>query len=198
MVPQTVRQSCSPTQIMSWNDLFRMCPQDPTDLIAYAEIGGVKGDLYLSSSYASQSWSASPLAVNGKALVSALETDNQLKVAEADQWNFSHLSWNDSSELPLPLRKIIFVRGGTQWENMLKFDFGGTNIEEVQISFLSNATTRGDKQGTIPVIRWTEGSWSGNIVLSLVTKKTGIYTLGIWTFDGANYAMFELVLMVVP
>ncbi|PLX31048.1 MAG: hypothetical protein C0600_06700 [Ignavibacteria bacterium] len=147
------RGKCSPAQIRSWIDLKNACPQDPRELIAYAEIGAVAGDFYLSSTYASQTWGTTPLSINAEPKVTALETDNKQKVADANQWNFSHLTWNDSSSLAVPLRKIVFLRAGTEWENAISFDFGGTAIEEVQISFLNNAATLGDKQGSIPVIR---------------------------------------------
>ena len=198
MVSQTGSQACSQTRILSWNDLEKVCPQDPRDLIAYAEIAGTPGEYDLSSAYANQTWGVTPLALNKKATVSALESDNMLKQADATQWNFSHLTWNDSSTLAEPLKKMVFLRAGTQWENVLHFDFGGTTIEEVQISFLTNAATRGDKQGTIPVIRWTDGTWTGNTVVKLVFKKAGIHTLGIWTYDGTDYAMYDLVVCLVP
>ena len=198
MMNSSGKGTCSPIQVRSWNDLASICPQDPRSLIADSTIAGTTGTLYNSSTYASQTWAATPLSILSDPKISALETDNKQKVADADQWQFSHLTWNDSTNLAKPLQKVVFLRGGTDWLNTLSFDFGGTAIEEVQISFLNNASTRGDKQGTIPVIRWTDQTLSGTASVTLVLKRFGQFTLGIWTYDGTNYAMYELIIISVP
>lgn len=188
---------CGPIRVQSWYDLQMLCPRDPRGLIAYAELAGQPGDFTFSDNFASNDWIASPLSVNAAPTVSALETDNQQKVADAKQWSFSHLTWNGSSNLASPLRKLVFLRGGLQWENHIQFDFGDNPISEIQISFLINAASRGDKAGTIPVIRWTEGSWSNHVTLSVVLQSMGMFNLGIMAYDGTNYSMNELALAVM-
>ncbi|MBR9977713.1 MAG: hypothetical protein KFH87_06445 [Bacteroidetes bacterium] len=199
MMNSPSKEGCAPIhQVRSWYDLASICPEDPRNLIADATLAATTGELYNSSTFADQTWATTPLSILSTPKVSALGTDDAQKVADAKQWEFSHLTWNDDANLAIPLQKVIFLRGGTDWTNALSIAFEGTPIEEVQISFLNNAATRGDKQGTIPVIRWADGSWSGTVSLTLVLRKYGQYTLGIWTYDGTNYAMYELIIISVP
>jgi hypothetical protein len=190
--------NCNPSSVESWIDYQRTGPFDPRDLIARATINSAVGEFAFSSDFIEPGvWSVSPLAITNKPNITALESDNQLKVADADQWNFQHLTWNDSSALALPLRKVVFLRGVHEWNNRLYIDFGATPITEVQISFLMNAATRGDKQGTVAVIKWTGLNLTGENTLNVVLRQIGTFSIGIWTFDGADHAMFETTWNVV-
>jgi len=86
------------------------------------------------------------------------------------------------------------MKAGTQWSNNLPLVLGAGTYTELQLSFLDNAATRGDAQGTIPVIRWA-GSFTGVVPIDLVLKKSGRFTLGLLGVDNAgtpNYSMFEI------
>ncbi|HOJ05561.1 MAG TPA: hypothetical protein PK916_16300 [Bacteroidota bacterium] len=190
--------NCNPQSITNWIDLQRTCPFDPRDLIASAILNSTPGEFDFSTDFIEPgAWSASPLSISNKPLVSALESDNQLKVADASQWNFLNLTWNNSASLAIPARKTVFLRGVHEWSNRLYLDFGENPVTDVQLSFLMNAATRGDKQGTVPVIRWTGLSLTGENTLNVVLRQFGTFSVGIWTFDGANHAMYESIWNVV-
>jgi hypothetical protein len=57
--------------------------------------------------------------------VTALETDNLQMVADAAQWNFQHLMLNAATNPALSLAKVIFLRGGMQWQNSIQITMGG-------------------------------------------------------------------------
>ena len=190
--------SCEPGMVTNWFDFLRTCPFDPRDLIAQAILNETVGKFELSTNYiVPGEWSVSPLSISSKPIVTALESNNQLKVADAAQWNFLNLTWNNSPSLAIPIRKVVFLRGINDWSNQLYLDFGENPITEVQLSFLMNAATRGDNQGTVPVIRWTGLNLTGDNTLSVVVRQLGIFSIGIWTYDGAEHAMFETIWNVV-
>ncbi|MBE0645749.1 MAG: hypothetical protein IH600_16840 [Bacteroidetes bacterium] len=192
-------QPCEPAMVGNWTDYQRLCPSDPRDLVAYAVLDSNVGQFGFSTNFIEPgAWTASPLAISNAPVVSALESDNQLKVADANQWNFLNQTWNGSSALAIPAGKFLFLRGINEWDNRLYIDFGGTPVTDVQLSLMMNAATRGDKQGTVPVIAWTGLSLSGEKTLNVVLRQFGTYSIGLWTFDGANYGMFEMIWQVVP
>ncbi|MBE0643824.1 MAG: hypothetical protein IH600_07065 [Bacteroidetes bacterium] len=191
-------QSCEPAVATNWIDYQRMCPSDPRDLIAYAVLDSNVGQFAFSSDIIEPgAWTDSPLAISNDPIVSALESNNQLKVADADQWNFLNQTWNGSSALAIPARKFLFLRGVNEWDNRIYIDFGGTPVTEVQLSLMMNVATRGDKQGTVPVIKWTGLELTGERTLNVVLRQFGSFSIGVWTFDGANYGMYEMIWQVV-
>lgn len=105
--------------IVSWYDLQNTPPQSPFDLIANAMIGGTQGEFAYSTTYVNPpggTWTPSPITYFQEATCLALESDNQLKVANANQWNFRHQTVNLASDLVPPLQKAIYLRGGVQWQ----------------------------------------------------------------------------------
>ena len=141
-------------------------------------------------------WTACTVEIVSPPTVSALETDNLQMVADADQWNFNHKTWLDSSALAIPLRTKIFLRGGVQWLNQIDLHSSGNPIQEVQLSFLDNAATRGDQQGTVPVIKWT-GLGVIDVPLSLTFRMYGEVPIGLWLYDGTSYQMLELDITLI-
>jgi hypothetical protein len=91
------------------------------DLIAMASINGTAGALANSTLFASETWTdvGSVLKVSTKPVVSALGTDNAQKVADAAQWNFTHLTWNSASTVAFPLRRTMFLRAPMEWSNRI-------------------------------------------------------------------------------
>jgi len=190
-----------PSEIQSWNDFNNTPPQDPLDLIALATLnagGSTVGTWTLVTNYArpagSSVWIASPFTIAGEVTVATNGTDQVQNISDASQWNFDHTTSNVASTLAPPLRKLVFMKAGTQWSNNLPLVLGAGTYTELQLSFLDNAATRGDAQGTIPVIRWA-GSFTGVVTIDLVLKKSGRFTLGLLGVDNAgtpNYSMFEI------
>jgi hypothetical protein len=188
--------------LRDWIAVQKMLPRDPRDLIADASTGGTQGSFKFSGNFLDAGgggWSTTPISVSTKPVVETLGTDNDLLVANADQWNFDHLTWNLSSNLPQPLQNHIFVRGGAEWVNHINLAVSGSPIQEIQMSFLINAGTRGGMQGQVPVIYWDSGSWSGNVTLDITLRSMfGMHHIGLWAFDGTNISMYDLALIVVP
>ena len=142
-------------------------------------------------------WTASGIAYSGEPAVAALATDSGLAMNNAIQFNFGHELRNQTAMLAPPLQKVIFTRAGTEWENLITLAFGGVTYNDLQLSFRDNAGTRGDAQGTIPVISWT-GSFTGNQQLGLVFKNEGHVSLMLRAITVAgDWSALEIELYIM-
>ncbi|MCC7438783.1 MAG: hypothetical protein IT211_09860 [Armatimonadetes bacterium] len=188
-----------PAEAQSWYDLAHIPPKSPFDLVAMASITGGFGTqigIYADSTQYSTppaSWLATPhLSLTAPPAVAALGTDQQQNVANAQQWGFEHKTANLSTLLPPPLRDDIYLLGGCEWANTIPLTLGGSTITSIELSFLDNATGRGDAQGTIPVIRWETGTYTGAISLIVTLKECGDFRIGIRTISNAgDWAMYQ-------
>jgi hypothetical protein len=183
--------------INSYYDLQNTCPKSPLDLIANASLGGNVGTLVQSTTFNNETWAdvGTLVAINSKPTITTLGGDHLQNAADAQQWMFSHLTWNNSSTVPFPLRRTVFLRAGTGWTNRIVLTFP-SGIQEAQLSFLNNAATRGDKQGTIPVIGFS-GTFTSPVALDIVLKQPGNVRMGLWLFNGTNYYMFDMEWIIV-
>lgn len=188
---------CNET-IRSWYGLENYTPKDPFDLIAYASLGGVVGIFERSSNFLGASPTASPLSLADGGNVQAWEADNQQMVADAEMWTMQNKMVNVSTAVPPPLHKLAFVRGGIPWKNTLLLDVGA-GLDYIELSFLQNAGTRGDAQGTVPVIRFDGPISAATIPIEMTFKRTGLVSLGLKTVvtSSSDEAMFELDLQIV-
>ncbi|MBK8912823.1 MAG: hypothetical protein IPM61_16065 [Chlorobi bacterium] len=139
------------------------------------------------------SWLSTPhLSLTAAPVVAALGTDQQQNVANAQQWGFEHKTANLSTLLAPPLRNDVYLRGGCEWANTIPLTVGGTTITSIELSLLGNAASRGDTQGTIPVIRWETGTYTGAISLIVTLKECGDFRIGIRTISNAgDWAMYQ-------
>ncbi len=195
----TVTTTCciSICSAQSWYELQQAQPMNPFDLIQNATIGGTAGVSTNSNNYNNSTWAANTVGLSAAPQCSALETTNAQMTADAAQWNFSHMTSNSASTIPPPLLNHVYMRGGPQWAMTLPLSFGATTYTNLQLSLLHNAATRGDAQGTVPVIQWT-GSFSGNTTLSLTLKNFGRYTLGLRCDTGSAVSMYQSDWIIVP
>ena len=188
---------CSdPGMVRSWNDIAKLSPTNPLDLIAYATLNGTVGAYANSTTYAQTTgvtWVNSGVIVSAEASVLSLATDQMVTQAYANQWNFQHLT--DNLVVPPPLRKVLFLKAGTAWQNIIPLNFGGAStFDEVELSFRDNAGTRGDSAGTIPVITFG-GSYTGvSVLLNVTLQRTGIAIIGLKMRNtvGSDLSMFEM------
>ncbi|MBS1914127.1 MAG: hypothetical protein JST22_19220 [Bacteroidetes bacterium] len=193
--------NCNSTgPITSWIDWQNQAPQDPLDLIARAKLGGTVGIYVNSTTFSSPSGSSYPtaFALNGDPTCSALGSDNLQNVANANQWNFQHITRNSSATLAPPLSKVIFLRGGTDWEMAIPLDLGAGTYLNIQLSFRDNAGTRGDFAGTVPVIEFA-GTFTGSQTLSITLKRFGHVWMGLRGLDNTSkWSMYESEWIIVP
>lgn len=214
----------NPASINSWIDFQKMTPQNPLDLIEYAEIRTVPG-LYLNSNTflipggssappvsppfgpppppPITAWTVSPFTYNGLPTCFANETDNQQMVSDALQWNFKHQTADTSAYSALPVRKIIFLRGGNQWAMDIPLSLGASSYPNLQLTFRDNATTRGDYAGAYPVIDFSNSAtpFTGNVNLRVILKTTGHVSMVLRAIDNgapAVWSMFEMEWVIVP
>lgn len=188
--------------VQSWNDLIAMPPADPRDLIGNAVIAGTTVQFLRSNSFtiSSGTWITSPFSLGPSAPVcAALGVDSYQCVEWANQWNFDHLTAKVGDSLTaLPLLKLAFLRAGTQWKNIMRLNLGPATYNDLQLSYRDNAATRGDAQGTIPVISFTGGNLTGNVILEITLKRTGHFMMGLRGIDGSsNRSMYEMEWIVV-
>ncbi len=185
--------------VNSWYDWAHQMPANILDLVAIARLGGTTGAFLNSTTFNTPpvAWTASGIAYSGEPLVAALATDSGLAINNANQFNFGHELRNQSVLLAPPLQKVIFARAGTEWENLITLALGGVTYTDLQLSFRDNAGTRGDAQGTIPVISWT-GSFTGNQQLELVFKRKGQAVLMLRAINAAgDWSAFEMEIEVI-
>lgn len=189
------------SSVQSWYDLPVQTPADPRILIANASLGTLQGTFVRATNFTASTWVASPFALNGTVTCASLHSDDALTVADAAQWNFAHQGANVAATNALPLRKVIFLRGGTEWEMSVGIDLGGLNYTDLMLSFRDNAATPGDftggGQGTIPAIRFV-GILTGVQTLKVSLKMLGTFTMAIKALETTNNSLFEMEWVVVP
>ena len=191
----------NPGPVMSWYDLQNSAPKNPFNLIAEAYLNGAPGVFAYSDTFIDPpggTWIASPVTYADEAICIALESDNNLKNAEAEQWNFRHQAVNTAATLAPPMRKVIYLRGGRQWKMQFTLDLG-TSTNDLQLSFRDNAGTRGDYAGTISVITFP-GSYSGSVLFEVTLKEFGHIPMGLRMIDSgtSDWSLFEMDWVVVP
>ncbi|MCZ2102408.1 MAG: hypothetical protein LC107_12835 [Chitinophagales bacterium] len=202
-----------------------MSPHNPLDLIEYADINGsIVGTFINSSSFllpdtATQNpvnptagptppviasfWSANSFNIPSAPICYANGYDNIQKVSDAKQWNFTHITSNPNPVLAMPMRNVIFLRGGTDWRMEIPLALGGGQYPNLQLSFRDNAGTRGDYAGTIPVIDFSNAvaPFSGNVTLNVVLRTTGHVFMALRAIDNSItpvWSMFAMEWIIVP
>jgi hypothetical protein len=167
------------------------------DLVKNATLGGVAGTFVNSTNYATAATASTVVLKSGSIpMVTALETDNLLMVAEAAQWNFQHLTANQAGTLVPVLAKVIFLRFGS-YLNDIALDFGASTYPNVQLGYRDNAGTRGDAQATFPVVQFA-GSFTGTVHLQLTLNAPGRFFMGLRCDTGAAASMYESEWISVP
>jgi len=189
--------------INSWIDLQNIPPKSPLELIARAEIDAVVGSFLYSDSFhqpsSGYSWAGSSNITFANApICNALGTDNLENVANSDQWNFQHLTRNSDPNLAPPLAKFMFLRAGTKWRMDIDLTLG-EQYDDLQLSFINNAATRGDYQGTVPVISWPNGAAAGTSTLKVTLNYLICeVTMGLRGLRAGNNAdMLEMIWVIV-
>lgn len=188
--------NCNPANIQSWYDFAHICPKDPMELITDAKLNSVQG-VYLDSGTMLDppggTWTANTAQIGTAPVITANGTDSQQKVEDAVMWNFRHLTKSDNTAIAPALEKLIFLRAGRDWTNTIQIDFGGTTYTDIQLTFRNNSATRGDKQGTVPVISFTGSSWTGTQDLEVILLKPGLVQMGMRLIDNSsNWYYFEM------
>jgi len=198
-------------EVQSWYDYFSAPPRDPLELIANATMisgAGTETGAYLNSPAYNQmpyAWTPGNLPVSSLPVCNALGTDSLQMIADASQWTFDHLTLNSSSSLNPAMQRVIFLRGGTQWQMVIPLSLGALLWNPLQLSFIDNSATRGDCHQTIPVISFTLGHTGTAYLLITLHPKFGRYRMGMWAY-GTPYvpppphqlSMWESDWIVVP
>jgi len=189
----------------SWYSWALSSPANPLSIVANAYVKNgattTEGKYENATDFLATTWaSSSPINVTAIPVVVALGTDSVQNEADATQWTFSHLTGNLNSSTAIPIRKVFFPRGGTQWETQFTFSSGVTNIVDMLLTFRDNAGTQGNVQGEVPCIGFRGYNNTGTFTLG-ITFKDGVFgrfIFGLWAKDnGGNISMLELELVVV-
>lgn len=91
----------------------------------------------------------------------------------------------------------MFLRAGTEWSNRITLA-NTVTVQDPELSFLMNAATRGDAQGTIPVISWSGASYTaGTFALDVVVKQPCTTRMGLMFTSGGAYYMFDMEWIIV-
>jgi hypothetical protein len=107
---------------------------------------------------------------------------------------------NSDTKIAPPLRKLIYLRGGSQWAMSIPLTIGATQTSDIQLSFMENAATRGDHAGTIPVISWSGSVYTGTLTLLVTLLPTqGDFWMGLRIIDtSSNWSMYDSLWRVIP
>ena len=187
-----------------------MPPKDPLELISnvvLTDTGSESGIWSLESTFlaptGASAWIDSGIVISSVNTVTTNHGDNEQMVFDAQAWNMAHQkSTNTDATTAPPLRHVVFMRAGEQWTNTLGLTFPSSpTFTEVQLSFLENAATRGDAQGTVPVFKWSAGApYAGAVTLAMTLKKRGRFSLGIMGINNnstPDWSMFSLDIIAV-
>ena len=137
-------------------------------------------------------WNPSQIAITAPPVCVALETTNDQMVADAMQWNFSHLTAYLGATVPVPINRSLYLRAGTQWRMDIPLSLGYLSYSELLISILNNVGTRGDCQGTIPAVLFNSRIYSGSVTLRVTLREFGTFGIGIRAIDtNGYYSMFS-------
>ncbi|HYM19863.1 MAG TPA: hypothetical protein VEW28_02550 [Candidatus Kapabacteria bacterium] len=190
--------------IQSWNDLPVAAPIDPRTVVANAFTDATQGVFKRSTTFLQTSWAANPWVFTGLASCTSLHSDDFLEINDAIQWTFSHQIVNPSSTLAIPMRKVMFMRGGTQWEMDITIDFGADTYTDIELTLRDNAATSGDalstSLGTMPVISFA-GNFTGQHSFRVTISQFGRMSMVLLAKDITSsplYSMFEMEWVVVP
>jgi hypothetical protein len=188
----------------SWYDFYNAVPRSPLDLIAYAATYEPTGGLISEGVFKNNSKILDPTATwqtdesfCGLPVCKALGTDDKEKEADAAQWNFSHKTWYESGNVAPPLHKVVFLRAGTDWKMSIPLQMTESH-ERLFVTFRNNLATRGDAQGTIPVL---ELSISGSEIFNLeVTLRFSAHVSMalIYTDSEESFGAYESEWLIVP
>lgn len=186
--------------ILDWTDWQNAPPRSPFALIANATLDAAQGT-FARQIVTADPWIPNVMKYANEATCVALEDDNHLMVANAAQWNFRHQTVNLAPSLAPPLQQVVFLRGGTQWRMEMPIDFGGEGgITDVTLTFRDNYATRGDAQGTIPLLTFASGGpLTGTHLLSVTLNyKPGRVFMGLVGKSGPARMMFAMEWIIVP
>ncbi len=187
----------------SWQDLSLAQPIDPRSILLYASLSGAGlGSFILSTSFLQATWGTNPIALTGNnTFVSSLQSTDASTVADAAQWSFSHQMVNANSALGPAMKKVVFLRAGSLWQNNIEINFGAANYTNVQLSLRDNLGTSGvffnGSAGAVPVILFA-GTQTGTLTLHLVIPQPGMYSTVLVLNNAGTYSTFEMELVVIP
>ncbi len=129
----------TPEMIQSWIQWEKTTPKNPLELIANVAFSGPIAGTYANSTTYNNagggSWATAieSFPYSGDPVCVTLATDKQEMVANAEQWNFDHVTRDSSSSLPPTLHDVVFPRGGVLWEMQIPMDFGA-NTYDLELS----------------------------------------------------------------
>jgi hypothetical protein len=189
----------------SWYDFYNAVPRSPLDLIAcaatYEPTGGLisKGVLKNNSTILdpTATWQTDVMSVGGLPVCKALGTDDKEKEADAAQWNFSHKTWYESGNVAPPLHKVLFLRAGTDWKMSIPLQMTAT-LQTLFVTFRNNLATRGDAQGTIPVLELSIADNSAFILEVTLRFSAHVSMALIHTDSEESFRAYESEWLIVP
>ena len=189
-----------------WNTLQNSMPQSISDILSFAKYGATGGSIISSSVFNTPTggvWQASPISISIGPIVVAvngLVYPDQAQKAAA--MNMQTKTYNANA--PLPLKTLIFAYGNKNtkmdFQSDISLNLGGLNYNLLQLSILENAATKGDSHGTIQVVDFGAGPFTGIQTLSLnISGYFGPLNLGIRleSTPGAQSSMFDLRYMIL-
>jgi hypothetical protein len=186
--------------LTGWNDIQTHCPSNPLEIIKYAKIGETTGTFLNSSQYLSSdlSWAASSMVLSADPVCYANATEQGIAVSDALEWNFSHLTGAVGLVVPPPLKNIIFLRSGSIWKMRLSLD-AGMAFKNVELTIAQNLGTRGDAQGTIPVIGFSTTEFAQNTTMDIIVEGNGKYDVALLmqNHDGSSSMMHVFTMVLV-
>jgi prophage tail gpP-like protein len=100
-------------------------------------------------------------------------------VANAAQWNFRHRTAPDVLIIP-PLKDTVFLRNGHIWKMQFSIQFKSNGSKAVGLTFMKNLGTRGDAQGTVPVIMFhNDDAFTEEWTLEVTLQMPGSHAMAL-------------------
>lgn len=187
-------------QTTGWNALLASQPINPLNAIANCALSAATGVYKRSTTFLQTSWGSNTVAFTGVGTLVSLNSTDASTVAYASQWVTKTKMANSGASLSSTVSKLVFVKAGPSWNNLLDIGFGGTTFTDVQLSFRDNLGTTGvfvgSATGAVPVFSFT-GSHTGTEQLSLTVPNAGTYSLVLVMSNAGTYSAFEFEVVAV-
>lgn len=109
---------------LDWKTIRQSQPRSIGELVSNASLGIAQGNLdYRAGFNVGSPWSTNSTSVNSSPVCSANGSDSLQNVADAQQWNFTHKTWDNSLEIPIPMRSKIVLRAGVRWSMAINLNW---------------------------------------------------------------------------
>lgn len=189
-----------------WNEFQQNEGYPISDIITYASLNGVLGDLEQTTifNHPVGSWNPSPAIISANPNLIATNGGTLLEQQRlADSLNLKTQFINTNA--PPDLQNLVFCYGNydcnLDFMIQIPLNLGADTFKDAQLSYLINSVVKGDVNNQVEVFNFGSGTFTGNVNLILgFNNFFAPVQLGLNLFDITNpqSSMFAINTVVIP